>query len=81
MLEKQQLKDGDKVFVIYRNPHAANVATIEQAEIVPHPKDKSDLALFIHNSYHPLTEDDAIFASYQDAEYLYNELFDYQQYD
>lgn len=81
MLEKRDLKNGDKVFVIYRNPHAANVANIEEAEIVPHPKNGEDVALFVHNSYHPLTEEDAIFSSYKEAEELYNELFDYQQFD
>ncbi|WP_226666087.1 transcriptional regulator SplA domain-containing protein [Metabacillus litoralis] len=72
---------GDQVYVIYRNPHAAVVANIEKAEVVEHPKNPRELALFLHDAYHPLAEDDAIFSSFEEAEDLYNEIFDYQQYD
>ncbi|MRX72250.1 transcriptional regulator [Bacillus lacus] len=79
-MEKKDLKAGDKIFVIYRNPHAANVAHIKEAEVVQHPSDEDDLAMFLYDSYHLLTEDDAIFGSYEEAEVLYNELFDIEQY-
>jgi len=46
-----------------RNPHAANVANIEKEEIVQHPKNPEVLALFLHDAYYPLAEDDAVFSS------------------
>ncbi|PMC35094.1 transcriptional regulator [Bacillus sp. UMB0899] len=76
-----EFKVGEEVYVIYRNPHAVNVANIEKAEIVEHPNDNQELALFLHDAYHPLEEDDAVFSSFKEAEELYNQLFNYQQYD
>lgn len=72
---------GEEVYVIYRNPHAAVVANIEKAEVVQHPKNPHELAIFLHDAYHPLAEDDAVFSSFEEAEELYNEIFDYEQYD
>ena len=80
-MEKNDVRAGDKVYVIYRNPHAANVANIQQAEVVDHPTEPGQKALFIHDSYHLLDEEDAIFPSYSDAEEMYNRLFDYEQYE
>ncbi|MCM3408789.1 MULTISPECIES: transcriptional regulator SplA domain-containing protein [Bacillaceae] len=74
-------KIGEEVYVIYRNPHAVNVANIEKAEIVEHPTNQKELAIFLHDAYHPLAEDDAVFSSFEEAEELYNQLFDYQQFD
>ncbi|MCM3160203.1 transcriptional regulator SplA domain-containing protein [Metabacillus litoralis] len=74
-------KIGEEVYVIYRNPHAVNVANIEKAEIVEHPTNQKKLAIFLHDAYHPLAEDDAVFSSFEEAEELYNQLFDYQQFD
>lgn len=72
---------GEEVYVIYRNPHAVNVANIEKAEIVEHPHSNQELALFLHDAYHPLAEDDAVFSSFEDAEELYNQLFNYKTHD
>ncbi|MBD1383298.1 transcriptional regulator SplA domain-containing protein [Metabacillus arenae] len=72
---------GDKVYVIYRNPHTANVANIKEAEVVQHPNDEQDVALFLYDAYHRLSDDDAVFSSYEEAELVYNQLFDYEQYD
>ncbi|MGD6817560.1 transcriptional regulator SplA domain-containing protein [Metabacillus sp. 84] len=74
-------KAGDTVYVIYRNPHTANVAVIKEAEVVQHPEDKNDIALFLYDTYHELLPDDAVFASFEEAEQLYNELFDREQYE
>ncbi|AKL84153.1 transcriptional regulator SplA domain-containing protein [Bacillus atrophaeus] len=71
---------GDTVYVIYRNPHAANVAHIKEAEVVRHPYHEGELSLFLYETYHPLAADDAVFASYEEAEHLYNQLFDIDQY-
>ncbi|WLR43172.1 transcriptional regulator SplA domain-containing protein [Bacillus carboniphilus] len=78
-MEKKDVQPGDEVYVIYRNPHTPNVANIQQAEVVPHPKNGEDVALFLHESYHLLSEDDAIFPSYDEAEQMYNSIFDYNQ--
>lgn len=51
---------GDTVYVIYRNPHAANVAHIKEAEVVHHPYHEGELSLFLYETYHPLAEDDAV---------------------
>ncbi|MGM7720112.1 transcriptional regulator SplA domain-containing protein [Metabacillus sp. Hm71] len=80
-MEHNHFQIGEEVYVIYRNPHAVNVANIEKAEIVRHPKNPNELALFLYDAYHPLEEEDAVFSSYAEAEKLYNQLFDYQQYD
>ncbi|MFN2745990.1 MULTISPECIES: transcriptional regulator SplA domain-containing protein [Bacillus] len=75
-MSKQQVKAGDQVYVIYRNPHAANVAHIKEAEVVEHPLHEGELALFLFDTYHAFAEDDAVFSSYEEAERLYRELFD-----
>ncbi|APH05515.1 transcriptional regulator SplA domain-containing protein [Bacillus weihaiensis] len=77
----EDFRVGDEVYVIYRNPHAAVVANIEKAEVVEHPKNPGELALFLHDAYHPLAEDDAVFSSLDDAESLYNEIFHYTPLD
>ncbi|KSU85508.1 transcriptional regulator SplA domain-containing protein [Fictibacillus enclensis] len=79
-MEKREYKAGDQVFVIYRNPHTPNVANITEAEIVRHPENEQQLALFLHESYHLLAEDDAVYDTYEQAEEKYKEIFDYDQY-
>ncbi|AAU23142.1 MULTISPECIES: transcriptional regulator SplA domain-containing protein [Bacillus] len=75
-MPRQPFKLGDEVYVIYRNPHAANVAHIKEAEVVDHPLHEGELALFMYDTYHAFAEDDAVFSSYEEAERLYRELFD-----
>ena len=59
--------------MIYRNPHAANVAHIKEAEIVHHPYHEGELSLFYTKPIIRL-EDDAVFSTYEEAEALYSEL-------
>ncbi|MDA1475763.1 transcriptional regulator SplA domain-containing protein [Bacillus changyiensis] len=73
---KDGIQAGDQVYVIYRNPHAANVANIKEAEVVEHPLHDGELALFLYDTYHALADDDAVFSSYEEAEQLYRHLFD-----
>ncbi|MTH53132.1 transcriptional regulator [Bacillus mangrovi] len=80
-MDREQVKAGDTVYVIYRNPHAANVAVIKEAEVVQHPADENDVALFLYDTYHELLPDDAVFTDYKEAEKLYNELFDQESYE
>lgn len=60
-MSKQNIKAGDRVYVIYRNPHAASVTHIKEAEVVEHPIHEGELALFIYDTYHAFAEDDAVF--------------------
>ncbi len=75
MVELNKLTLGDEVFVIYRNPHVPSVANIKAAEIVQHPKDPNQLALFINDTFHVIEDDDALFNSAEDAEKAYEELY------
>lgn len=53
-----------------------NVAQIKEAEIVSHPYNEEELALFLLETYHPLAPDDAVFPTYEEAEALYQDLFE-----
>lgn len=81
MMEKKEYQVGDQVFVIYRNPHTANVANIKSAEIVQHPDNPNEQVLFLHNTLHVIEDDDAIFHSYEEAEKTYNAYFSGDHYE
>ncbi|MCP8969866.1 transcriptional regulator [Ectobacillus sp. SYSU M60031] len=65
---------GDEVYVIYNNPHTPTVANIRAAEIVQHPKDPNDVALFLHDTFHVIEDDDALFTSYEAAERAFQDI-------
>ena len=67
-IDPKDLKNGDEVYVIYRNPHVPSVSNIKAAEIVQHPKDPNALALFINDTFHVIEDDDALFSSQAAAE-------------
>ena len=73
MLDVNSLYEGQSVFIIYRNPHTPTVATIQEATIARDPMDPSVLSLLLYDYYHPIEEDDAIFATYEAAEQLYDQ--------
>lgn len=66
---------GEIVHVIIRNPHAQDVAHIQQAAIVQNPENPEKLSLFFHDTYYPLSNDFAIFKSESEAEEAYQEAF------
>ena len=66
---------GDIVYVIIRNPHAQDVAQIQQAAVVQNPENPNELGLFAHENYMPLHEEFAIFTSEEEAERAYYEAF------
>lgn len=66
---------GEIVYIILRNPHAQNVAQVQQAAVVAHPEKPNELALFAHDNYFPLTDEFAIFTSEHEAEAVYQEAF------
>ncbi len=76
MMEMNQLySKGDIVYIIIRNPHAQSVANVQQAAVVENPDKMGELALFIHETYYPITDDLAIFTSEVEAEQTYQSIF------
>ncbi|MBM7661927.1 transcriptional regulator of the spore photoproduct lyase operon [Bacillus mesophilus] len=75
IIDQKDTKAGDEVYVIYHNPHTASVANVKKAEVVQHPHDSSKLALFLHETFHVIEDDDALFSSEQAAETAYQELY------
>ncbi|HAF0292540.1 TPA: transcriptional regulator [Salmonella enterica subsp. enterica serovar Typhimurium var. 5-] len=76
IIDPKDLKNGDEVYVIYRNPHVPSVSNIKAAEIVQHPKDPNSLALFLNETFHVIEDDDALFASHAAAEQAYYDAMD-----
>lgn len=66
---------GDTVFVFYRNPHTQDVANIQEAAVVNHPENQNELALFLYETYYPLTDEVAVYASESEAEQAYQQVF------
>lgn len=71
----QSFNPGEIVYIIIRNPHAQDVAHIQQAAVVQNPEDTNSLALFIHETYFPLTEEYAVFSTEEEAEEAYQQAF------
>lgn len=76
LIDHKDLKSGDEVFVIYRNPHVPSVSNIKAGEIVQHPKDPDALALFLNETFHVIEDDDALFATQAAAEKAYLDAID-----
>ncbi|MED4206460.1 transcriptional regulator SplA domain-containing protein [Neobacillus mesonae] len=66
---------GDIVYVFYRNPHTQDVANVQSAAVVNHPDQPDQLALFLYETYYPLTNDTAVYASEADAIQAYEQYF------
>lgn len=63
---------GDIVYVFYRNPHTQDVANIQAATIVNNPEKLTDLALFMYETYYPLSDETAVYATEEEANQAYN---------
>lgn len=72
---EQNYQPGEIVYMIIRNPHAQDVAQVQQAAVVQHPEDPSELALFAYDTYYPLSDEFAIFSTEEEAEMAYQEAF------
>ncbi|MFE8698542.1 transcriptional regulator SplA domain-containing protein [Cytobacillus sp. FJAT-53684] len=72
---KQGYNAGDIVHVFYRNPHTQNVANIQEAAVVNHPENPGELAIFLYETYYPLTNEMAIYGTSEEAEQAYNYYF------
>ncbi|QDQ02195.1 transcriptional regulator [Lysinibacillus fusiformis] len=66
---------GDNVYIFYRNPHIQDVVDIQEAAVVKNPDNPAELALFLFETYYPLTTDLVVFASEMDAEQAYHQYF------
>ncbi|PFP25704.1 transcriptional regulator [Bacillus sp. AFS073361] len=66
---------GQVVYIIIRNPHAQDVANVQQAAVVQNPENPDELSLFIYETYYPLTEEVAVYSSAEEAEYAYQDAF------
>ncbi|MUV36464.1 Transcriptional regulator SplA [Lentibacillus sp. JNUCC-1] len=72
----QSFQPGEVVYIIIRNPHAQDVAHVQQAAVVQDPESHTGLSLFIHETYFPLTEEFAVYQTEEEAEQAYQEAFD-----
>jgi len=69
--ENQAYHAGDIVYVFYRNPHTQDVANIQAAAVVNNPEKSGELALFLYDTYYPLTEETAIYRTETEANQAY----------
>ncbi|MFD2924936.1 transcriptional regulator SplA domain-containing protein [Halobacillus naozhouensis] len=66
---------GEIVYVIIRNPHAQDVANVQEAAVVQNPENPQELALFVYETFYPLTDEVAVYKSEEQAEQAYREAF------
>lgn len=69
------LKVGDIVYIFIRNPHIQDVANIQEAAVVKNPDHPDELAVFVYETYYPITEEMAIYSSRSEAEEAYRQYF------
>ena len=75
----QRYSAGDVVYVFYRNPHTQDVANIQAAAVVNNPENPNELALFLYETYYPLSNDMAVYSSEEEAEQAYNTIMGMRQ--
>lgn len=66
---------GDIVYVIYRNPHTQDVANVQQAAVIHDPEHPGGLAVFLYETYYPLTAEMAVYTTEAEANEAYNYYF------
>jgi transcriptional regulator of the spore photoproduct lyase operon len=71
----ESYQPGQIVHIIIRNPHAQDVANIQEAAVVQNPENPDQLALFVYETYYPLTDEIAVYSSANEAESAYQEAF------
>ncbi|MFB7156932.1 transcriptional regulator SplA domain-containing protein [Lysinibacillus sp. NPDC056232] len=74
-MKQQQYSAGDIVYIFYRHPYVQEVVNIQEAAVVNNPDYPKELALFLFETYYPLTNDMLIFTSEMDAEQAYHQYF------
>ena len=73
--ESSSYQPGDVVYILYRNPHTQNVAQIQEAAVVNNPENPGELALFLYETYYPLTNEVAVYANEAQANQAYQQYF------
>jgi transcriptional regulator of the spore photoproduct lyase operon len=73
----ESYQPGQIVYVIIRNPHAQDVANVQEAAVVKNPENPDQLALFLYETYYPLNEEIAVYQSQNDAENAFQDAFGY----
>jgi transcriptional regulator of the spore photoproduct lyase operon len=66
---------GDIVYVFYRNPHTQDVAHIQEAAVVNNPENRNELAVFLYETYYPLSNEMAVYSTAEEAEQAYQYYF------
>ena len=61
--ENQTYRPGDVVYVFYRNPHTQDVANVQSAAVVNNPENPNELALIFYETYYPLSNELAVYAT------------------
>ena len=74
-MKQQQYNAGDIVYIFYQHPSIEEVANIQKVTVVNNPDHPQELALFLFETYYPLTNDMLIFTSEMDAEQAYHQYF------
>ncbi|SDY36414.1 MULTISPECIES: transcriptional regulator SplA domain-containing protein [unclassified Bacillus (in: firmicutes)] len=70
--ESKTYHAGDIVYVFYRNPHTQDVANIQAAAVVNNPNTPNELALFLYETYYPLSLEMAVYSTEEEANQAYN---------
>jgi transcriptional regulator of the spore photoproduct lyase operon len=71
----ESYQPGQIVYIIIRNPHAQDVANVQEAAVVQNPENPDQLALFVYETYYPLNDEVAVYSSANEAEFAYREAF------
>jgi transcriptional regulator of the spore photoproduct lyase operon len=75
MASYETYQPGQIVYIIIRNPHAQDVANVQEAAVVQNPDSPEQLALFLYETYYPLTDELAVYPTSNEAEFAYQEAF------
>ncbi|MCP1123886.1 MULTISPECIES: transcriptional regulator SplA domain-containing protein [Bacillus] len=70
--ESKTYHAGDIVYVFYRNPHTQDVANVQAAAVVNNPNTPNELALFLYETYYPLSHEMAVYSTEEEANQAYN---------
>jgi transcriptional regulator of the spore photoproduct lyase operon len=68
-------KEGDTVYIFYRNPHTQDVANIQEATVVNHPGHQDELSLYLYETYYPLTNETAVYSTEEEAKRAFEYYF------
>ena len=79
MSASESFQPGQIVYVIIRNPHAQDVANVQEAAVVQNPESPEELSLFLYETYYPLTDEVAAYHSANEAEMAYREAFGFSE--